>query len=67
MGYDTAFYAEDCSDPKPVLIDRWQNDNDDDVTTDKPSTHNFKARIANLRDDIISNITSILKKTTFQK
>lgn len=62
MRYDTAFYAEDCSDPKPVLIDSWVNDNDDDVTTDKPSAHNLKARIANLRDDIISNIASILKK-----
>lgn len=67
MGYDTAFYAEDCSDPKPVLIDRWQNDNDDDVTTDKPSVHNFKARIANLRDDIISNIASILKKNNLSE
>lgn len=67
MGYDTAFYAEDCSDPKPVLIDRWQNDNDDDVTTDKPSTYNFKARIANLRDDIISNIASILKKNNLSE
>ena len=67
MGYDTAFYAEDCSDPKPVLIDRWQNDNDDDITTDKPSTHNFKARITNLRDDIISNIASILKKNNLSE
>lgn len=67
MRYDTAFYAEDCSDPKPVLIDSWVNDNDDDVTTDKPSAHNLKARIANLRDDIISNIASILKKNNLSE
>lgn len=65
MRYDSAFYAEDCGDPKPVLIDRWQND--DDVTTDTPSAPNFKARITNFRDDIIENIASILKKNNLSE
>ena len=67
MSYDSAFYAEDCSAPKPVLIDSWVNDNDDVTATGKPSVHNFKARIANLRDDIISNIASILKENNLSE
>ena len=67
MSYDSAFYAEDCSDPKPVLIDRWQNDNDDAVTINKPSAPTFKARITNLRDDMIANIASILEENNLSE
>jgi len=67
MRYDTAFYAEDCSDPKPVLIDRWRNDNNDAVTTNNPSVSTFKTRIKNLRDDMITNIASILKENNLSE
>lgn len=61
MRYDSAYYAEDCHDPKPVLIDSWLNDGDD-VTTNKSSISAYTARCKNLRDDIISNIVSVMKE-----
>lgn len=62
MNYDSAFCAEDCSTPKPVLIDSWFNDSDDITITNKSSIPAFTARITNLREDIIADIVSILKE-----
>ncbi len=67
MSYDSAFYAEDCSDPKPVLIDSWVNNNGDVVTTKKLSAPTFKARIKKLRNDIIADIASILKENDLSR
>lgn len=67
MSYDSAFYAEDCSAPKPVLIDSWINNNDDVVTTNNSSVLTFEARITNLRHAIIADITSILKENNLSR
>lgn len=60
MSYDSAFYSEDCSEPKAVLIDSWQRSNKD--KTFNIVVPNFTGRINNLREDIIGNIISILKE-----
>lgn len=60
MSYDSAFYSEDCSEPKAVLIDSWQCSNKD--KTFNIVVPNFTGRINNLREDIIGNIISILKE-----
>lgn len=60
--YDSAYYAEDCHEPKPVLVDSWLNDSDDAATTNKFSISAYTARSKNLRDDIIANIDSVMKK-----
>lgn len=66
MSYDSAYYAEDCSAPKPVLIDSWLNDSDA-TTTNKSSVPTFTSRIKNLREDIIDNIVSILKENSLSE
>lgn len=60
-------HGEDCSDPKPVLIDSWVNNNGDVVTTKKLSAPTFKARIKKLRNDIIADIASILKENDLSR
>lgn len=64
LRYDSAFYAEDCSEPKAVLIDRWTH-NREDVTSETETmaslATDFTGRIHSLRKDIISNIISIFK------
>lgn len=64
LRYDSAFYAEDCSEPKAVLIDRWTH-NREDVTSETETmaslATDFTGRIRSLRKDIISNIISIFK------
>ncbi|RHH14413.1 hypothetical protein DW228_06325 [Bacteroides fragilis] len=60
MSHDSAFYSEDCSEPKAVLIDSWQRSNKD--KTFNNVVPNFTGRINNLREDIIGSIISILKE-----
>lgn len=64
LRYDSAFYAEDCSEPKAVLIDRWTY-NREDVTSETETmaslATDFTGRIRSLRKDIINNIISIFK------
>lgn len=65
MSYDSAFYAEDCSEPKAVLIDRWTSNSEDmplETETMASLGTDFTDRIYSLRKDIITNITSILKE-----
>lgn len=64
LRYDSAFYAEDCSEPKAVLIDRWVHNREDvasETETMASLTTDFTNRIHSLRKDIISNIISIFK------
>ncbi len=69
MSYDSAFYSEDCSEPKAVLIDSWQRNNEDktSIATVNNVVPNFTGRINNLREDIIDNIISILKENELSK
>lgn len=65
LRYDSAFNAEDCNEPKAVLIDRWMHNSEDasfKTETTVPLVTDFTGRINNLRKDIISNIVSILKE-----
>lgn len=65
--YDSGFPAEDCSDPRPVLIDRW------DVKQSKcePVKHDSQPpsywyRILGLRDELTGRITALLQKHHLQ-
>ena len=65
--YDSGFPAEDCSDPRPVLIDQW------DVKQSKcePVKHDSQPpsywdRILGLRDELTGRITALLQKHHLQ-